>query len=323
MRSSRFSQRSASGGVADPGFEDGEVFAIAPSVLLDAVRAAASSGTIEPAAGYLLTRCGLLKDGDLTDAGRALFKLAWVLRKTDEAQQALGQALRQLTPIQVIEQELRGLGAVPEAGVLDLLRQHKAVGMDVSVDDIRPTLRWLNGVGVLVYSTKLKAVRSLAPAPDAALAGEVQAIAAMVSPKTPYLNVVRLRRILRPLKGIVWWADPHFGARALEELAEELDTSAVTEVRILSGDAENVLTAKSMKDFERFRAEMANKRVAAEWRVDGKSTRDWHDRWVADDRVAWNLPPINTLLKNDYSEISPASERPPLVDWWNRSSPRS
>jgi len=309
--------------VTSASFDDSEVFAVSAASLLGAVRSAASSGSIDGAATYLLTRCGLFKKGELTEAGRALYKLAWVLRKSDEAEQALGQALRQLTPIQVIEQELRGLGPVPEEGVLDLLRQHKAVAADTVVADIRPTLRWCNSVGVLVYSTKLKAVRSLAPAPDAALAGEVQAIAAMVSPKTPYLNLVRLRRILRPLKGIVWWADPHFGARALEELAEELDTTVVSEVRILSGDAENVLSAKSMKDYERFRAEMATKGVAVEWRVDDKTARDWHDRWVADDKTAWNVPPINTLLKNDYSEISPASERPPLDEWWARSAPRS
>ena len=136
----------------------------------------------------------------------------------------------------------------------------------------------------------------------------------MVSPRTPYLNLVRLRRVLRPLKGIVWWADPHFGARALEELAEELDVNAVSEVRILSGDAENVVSAKSLKDFKRFSAEMVNKCIIAEWRVDDKKDRDWHDRWIADDRTVWNVPPINTLLKNDYSEIYPSSERPPLLD---------
>lgn len=48
-----------------------------------------------------------------------------------------------------------------------------------------------------------------------------------------------------------------------------------------------------------------------------------HDRWLADDRVAWNVPPVNTLFKNDYSEIYPASERPPLEIWWNRSTPRA
>lgn len=303
--------------------DDSALFDASAAELLAALRSAAAEGAIEQRAAYLLGRCGLIEGSELTEAGRALFKLAWVMRHNTDAEQALGQALRQLTPIQVIEQELRGLGPIPEAGVVDLLRQHRAIAGDVGVAEIRPMLRWLNGAGVLAYSNKLKTVRSLAPAPDAALAGEVQAIAAMVSPKTPYRNIVRLRRILRPLRGVVWWADPHFGARALEELAEELDATAVFEIRILSGDADSVVSARSLKDFKRFQDEMINRGVTAQWRLDPKATRDWHDRWVADDKVAWNVPPINTLLKNDYSEISPATERPPLDDWWQRAVPRS
>lgn len=309
--------------MSDGQFDDSLMLWIKPAELLESIRALGSGQPIPPEHLYLLTRCGLTKDGELTEAGRALFKLAWILRKDGESNQALGQALRQLTPVQVIEQELRGLGGVPEDGALDLLLQHRAVPTSTTVSELRPLLRWFSGVGILVYSPKFKTVRSLAPALDAALAGEVQAIAAMVSPKTPYLNIVRLRRIVRRMKGVVWWADPHFGARALEELAEELDTSVVSKVCIISGDADNVLSAKSMKDYERFRAEMAIKGVATEWRVDGKATRDWHDRWVADDETAWNVPPINTLLKNDYSEISPAIERPPFEDWWARSTPRA
>lgn len=183
--------------------------------------------------------------------------------------------------------------------------------------------RFSSLLGFCARKPKPKTVRSLAAAPDAALAGEIQAIAAMVSPKTPYLNVVRLRRILRTLKGVVWWADPQFGARALEELAEELDTALITEIRILSGDAENVLSERSMKDYERFCLEMSIKGVIVEWRIDGRATRDWHDRWIADDRAVWNVPPVNILFKNDYSEISPSAERPPLLDWWTRSAVRT
>lgn len=309
--------------MTDVKFDDSLIFTVTPSELMDAVRAASTSAPLDPRAAYLLTRCGLLKRGEPTESGRALFKLAWILRRENDAQQALARTLRQLTPIQVIEQELKGLGPIPEDGVIDLLHQHKAIDDGMSAKDIRPTLRWFSSTRVLAYSTKLKTVRALAPATDAAVAGEIQAIASMISPKTPYLNIVRLRRILRPLKGIVWWADPHFGVRALEELAEELDVSNVSEVRILSGDADNVVSPKSLKDFKRFSEEMANKGVAAEWRIDAKSDRDWHDRWVADDHTVWNVPPINTLFKNDYSEICPSSERPPLSEWWVRGSPRN
>lgn len=302
--------------------EDGLIFEHTPQELLNGVRAATTGESIDEEIAYLLGRMGLLLDTELTDAGRALFKLGWVLRRTDDAIAALGQAARQLTPIQVVEQELHGLGAVPEDGVLDLLVQHRAISAPVDGSNLRTTWRWLNSVKVLVYSTKNKTVRALAPTPDAALAGEVQAIAAMISPKTPYLNVVKLRRVIRQLRGVVWWIDAHFSARAFEELAEELDTSQVSEVRILSGDAENVLTKRSRGDLDRFVAEMAGKGVAVEWRVDPRGARDWHDRWLAADKVVWNVPPVNTLFKSDYSEIYPSTERPPLDEWWSRASPR-
>ncbi len=303
--------------------DDSLIFEYTPKQLLDGVRSATAGDPIHPEVTYLLERIGLLRAGELTEAGRALFKLAWVLRRTDDATAALGQAVRQLTPIQVVEQELIGLGAVPEDGVLDLLIQHRAVGTPVGVESVRATWRWLNSVKILVYSTKNKTVRALAPSPDAALAGEVQAIAAMISPKTPYLNVVKLRRILRQLRGVVWWADPHFGARAFEELAEELDVAQVSDVRILSGDAENVLSERSKRDLKRFAAEMAGKGVAVEWRIDPRDARDWHDRWLAADEVTWNVPPVNTLFKNDYSEIYPSAERPPFEQWWDRSTARN
>lgn len=308
--------------MASPSGDDSAIFKVSPAGLLDQIRLVGAGGDAQEPESRLLVRADLIVGTELTAAGLALFKLAWVLRNTADAERALAQALRVLTPLQVIEQELRGLGPVPEEGVLDLLKQHRAVADDVTIADIRKVMRWLNTNEVLVYSQRMKTVRSLAPAPDAPLAGEIRAIAGMVSPKTPYLNVVRLRRVLRSLEGVVWWADAHFGARALEELAEELDPTRATAVRIVSGDGETVLTPRSLSDFRRFQAEVAGRGLSADWRVDSRETRDWHDRWIADDKGAWNVPPVNTLFKNDYSEIVPVTERPPFEDWWTRGVSR-
>ncbi|MDQ6945978.1 MAG: hypothetical protein M3256_06820 [Actinomycetota bacterium] len=187
-----------------------------------------------------------------TDAGVALFKTAWVLRHEEEARRCLGLAIRSLIPIQVLEQELLQFGAVPEEGALELLRLHRCLPPGFEVDSLRRFFRNFSSTGLLVYSSRFKTVRALEPPPDEARAGEERRLTAMVSPKTPFLNIARLRRIIRTLTGVVWWADRHFGARALEELAEELDSERVHEVRILSGTATSVLTDRSTKDFARF-----------------------------------------------------------------------
>lgn len=298
----------------DPALDDTAVFSTTPDEILEGIRRVATGADVEATVAYLLGRCGLSAPTGLTDAGLALFKTAWVLRHRDEARRSLGLALRALLPMQVLEQELLQFGAVPEDGALELLRLHRCMPPGLQVESLRRFFRGFAPTGLLVYSSKFKTVRAVEPPPDEARAGEARRLAAMVSPKTPFLNIARLRRIIRTLTGVVWWADRHFGARALEELAEELEVEHVSEMRILSGTATNVLTARSMKDFERFREEMAIKGVRAEWRADDDAS-DWHDRWLGDDVGAWNMPPVNNLFKNDYSEMLPTEGRPPFEEW--------
>ncbi|BDV32242.1 hypothetical protein [Microbacterium terricola] len=275
-------------------------------------------------ANAVLEHTGLVKnetDPELTEAGLALYRAAFVARDDEATNRLLGQAIRTLLPIQAIAQELGNSTAIPEQGVVDLLALHRIVDQDFTVENARPTFRWLNTLKVLVYSQKQKTVRYVPDSPEAAKAGEIESLAAMISPRTPYSNVAKLRKVLRTQIGVVIWADQHFGARALEELVDELDPTKVTELRILSGSAPNVASPKSFKDYERFRDEMKVKGITVEWRVDG--TREWHDRWLIDDKTAHNVPPVNSLFANQYSEILPTKERPPAEEWWKRATPRT
>lgn len=265
------------------------------------------------------TNGGLLHD--LSPSGLDLYRAAFVMRSDKDTDRLLGQALRSLLPVQVLAQELGNSPAIPEEGAVALLALHRIVDGDFSADDARATLRWLNDLGVIAYSRKLKTVRFVPDDPGAAKAGEVSNLSAMVSPRTPFSNVARLRRVLRTQSGVVTWADQHFGARAFEELVDELDPTTVTELRIISGGADSVLSKKSYGDYERFRTEMATKGIAVEWRVD--STREWHDRWLVDVTKVFNLPPVNSLFANQYSEILATNERPPVDEWWARSTPRT
>lgn len=298
------------------------LFLVDAEELLLAVRHfAIGADKLTGAAIAVLSDAELVRDGNLTPAGDQLFRTAWVIKDKPAAFKVLGQALRATLPMQVIAQELHNYGGVPEDGVLDLLAYHHVLELDVSASTIRPTFKMLNMLGVVAYSQKLKTVRYIPDDPGAAKAGETPDLAAMISPRTPYSNLARLRRVLRSLNGIVTWADPHFGARAFEELADEIDPSKVTELRVLSGAADNVVTAKSFKDYKRFVEEMGLKGIRVEWRVD--TARDWHDRFLVHGQGAYNMPPVNNLFQGQYSEILPSSARPPVQEWWDRSAPRS
>lgn len=304
--------------------EDGELlFGVEQEGLLTGIkRLGTGDSVLDEKVAHVLALTGLSEEGNrLSASGLELYRAAFVVRDDDATNRLLGQALRALLPLQVLAQELGNSPAITEEGTVSLLALHRVVPPSFTADQARPTLRWLNDLGVIVYSRKLKTVRFVPDDPGAAKAGEVANLSAMVSPRTPFSNVARLRKVLRSQSGVVTWADQHFGARAFEELVDELDPSKVTELRIISGGRDDVLTAKSYRDYERFKQEMDTKGIAVEWRVD--PTREWHDRWLVDGSKVYNVPPVNSLFANQYSEILASDERPPVEDWWTRSTPRT
>lgn len=305
---------------------DAALLEVSADDLFVALKKARRHEDLESSEALLLQRAGLVdEDCDVTPAGRALHKKRWVLGQNDDAKAILGKALRPLLPVQVIEQELRGFPAVSEEGLLELLQVHGAAPMDLTTEGMRPALRTLNELAVLVYSRQKKTVRlGRLPGEEEAAPGEDDRIGVLVSPQTPYSNLVGLRRILRRLEGIVYWVDKHFNGRAFEDLVDELDPDGVNEVRIISGSAENVLSTKSFKDYGRFREEMCNKGIKVEWRVASSEVAGHlHDRWLLDDKSRYNVPPVNNLYKSDFSEILQTQARPPVHEWWGDSAERT
>jgi len=297
------------------------IFAVSVAQLLASVRDY-GHGVANPTVDEIdvLAAGGLAKDGQLTTAGDALYRAAWIIRDNVATKKILGQAARATVPVQLMDQELRNFPAISDEGVLDLLKRHRVVSAGFSIESARRGFRWLNEVDVLRFSTKTKTIRMISDDADAAKAGEVPDLAAMISPRTPFSNLARLRRVLRTLRGAVTWADPHFNVKAFEELVDELDPSTVTSLRIISGKQAD-LSPKTFADYDRFRRELAARGISVEWRVD-ETQRDWHDRFLVHGGGSLNMPPINTLFKGDYSEIYQSTQMPPVQEWWDRSSPR-
>jgi len=136
----------------------------------------------------------------------------------------------------------------------------------------------------------------------------------VVKPEEPYSNVIKLRQLLRESEEYIWWIDPHFSARGLEELIASINPALVREVRILSGPAN--IDKRAKHDFTRFHEELSNKGIDAEWRIlRGFS----HDRFIINKNVCYNVPPINSLLQGQYSEISQTPNKPPFGQWWDKA----
>lgn len=138
-----------------------------------------------------------------------------------------------------------------------------------------------------------------------------------VTHRTPYSNVKRLRRAIRACEGDLFWIAKHFPKKGLEPLSDEVTGESFSSVRILCGP-DNV-THNMRSDFQRFKEEMDNRGVNSALRVitDKGELAKLHDRWILSDGASWNVPPINSLYRNQEAEIHKATEEMSFEEWWN------
>jgi len=137
----------------------------------------------------------------------------------------------------------------------------------------------------------------------------------VVTPGTPFSNLLRLREVLRACKDYIWWLDKHFHPKGLELLVAEVEPGRISEIRILSSRAN--LDDAATRDFKRFCDELKKKGVVAEWRLD--ELHEVHDRFIISRDSCHNVPPVKALFSGAWSEINPAAGRPPFDHWWARA----
>jgi hypothetical protein len=279
---------------------------------------AASLRNADEADRRLLLRLKLADEAeDLTEEGRQFDDAWWIFDDEERARAIFRRAMLRLPVTQALIQGLHGRAAVAVAGCLHVLARH-GLGAPDADTEFRAVLSVLNAAGIVAYSRKAQSFRLSADAAPLDRPNDAPVVR-VIERDRPYANVRHLRELLRGCRDYIWWADPHFSRKGLEPLHEEADRSRVREIRILSGPDQT--GADAVKDFRRFRIEMATLGISAEWGVVPKADRTWHDRYLITRDQSWNVPPVNTVFKGDFSEATLTPTRPPFMDWWAHAKP--
>jgi len=137
-------------------------------------------------------------------------------------------------------------------------------------------------------------------------ADETEPSGYIVDPAKPFTNKRAVRRLIRHARGVIRWYERDMPAKVLEIVADEIAATDATRIRLLSGDLDHGgkrQRARVRKDLEDFREEFGSVGVEIEWR-ELQSGEVPHDRVFLTEAAALNLPPVNTLLKGDTSEIA-------------------
>lgn len=262
-----------------------------------------------------LREIGFVSDDQLSKSGREYYKRKFILKDYGGAQEILTESLKQYKPVQIICQLLWGRDNLSRESVYRLLRFEGCIDENFRLQDLGSFLMSLNQCDILKYSKKLGRIKILY---NPMTSEEEKPSARFLSPETPYSNIRNLWEILRSCNGFIYWIDKHFSRKGLEPLSEEADGTKIKEIKILTG-LTNKINDRLRKDFIRFKAEMSNRNIDVQFRVicDKAVLQDVHDRWIISKTSCYNVPPIDSIYKGQYSEMKPTKNIPPFEQWWD------
>ena len=130
----------------------------------------------------------------------------------------------------------------------------------------------------------------------------------VILPGRGYDNRLGVYRLLRGASTFLYWYERHMERKVLEILSPELQPNV--DVRLLSGRVKVDQLLQLKQDFKAFGKQMrAQRGVSVQWRVLDEAGPP-HGRFIMTDSGAWNVPPLNTILRGDLDEILPSNLRP-------------
>lgn len=246
----------------------------------------------------------------------AFYEAVFVFDEPEAARESHRAALLRQAVVQALIQGLHGRGAVSFDGALHFLARHRLAEIEEPTA-VRALLTILNSAGIVAWSNKRQTLRILLELPETS--EEFELVVRVIERDRPFSNVMHLRLMLRGCEEFIHWAEPHLPRKALESLALEADRSKITEIKLVSGHKH--IDEATIKDWKRFKTEMTNLDIKAEWRTVDLKTLGLHDRYIIGRRQVWNLPPVNSLHKGDYAEAFLTPNRPGFAEWWAAGTP--
>ncbi|WP_339103971.1 hypothetical protein [Haloterrigena salinisoli] len=255
-----------------------------------------------------LERIDFVENGHVSDAGERYLDSKFIF-EDDEHPEILRHEVLNLPEIRDLCQSFYGQRTDREK-VERFLRSKTDVSDSKEAGRI---LNLLNGLNIVSYSKKTGSVQFS----EADQVEEQEQDSYRVTHRTPYSNIKRLRRAIRACEGDLLWVAKHFPKKGFEPLSDEVTGDRFSSVQILCGP-DNV-THKMRSDFERFQDEMGRRDIDSELRVmtNGDHLGKLHDRWILSDGASWNVPPVNSIYRNQEAEFHRVTEDHSFDDWWS------
>lgn len=188
-------------------------------------------------------------------------------------------------------------------------------------DEMHDIERKVASIGVGMYVIEEQELRRVRDA-DVPFQEDRRAIFP-IRPDAEYRNRVNVRKMLFRCYDKIDWLDKHFTFRGLEILHEHLSDRGfvgISAIRILTGATQ--VTNRFTNDYRALMAELNRHNVSVRCRIlSGNDFRATHDRYVISPNIAFNVLPVESLIRGQTGELSETDAPPDFQSLWNRATP--
>ena len=264
---------------------------------------------------HFLNNIGFIEDNNKSSPiGNDYYLEMFVKNQKKIANSILTSVLKEFKPVMIICELLWGMKNITRENIFRLLLSFELINSNSEIDDISGFIMLLNKCMILTYSKKTNNI-SINYNPKTEFPDRFDKV---ITPLTPYSNFRNMWILVRQAKNYIWWFDKHFHRKGLEPLSDELDGAKVSEVKILLSIKSSDDFRKLQRDIINFKQEMKNKSIDVYCKVlvDRNLIRKIHDRWIISENICYNVPPINSIFKGQYSELLKTDNEPPFDEWW-------
>lgn len=253
---------------------------------------------------------------NLTEIGECYFTEKFVKSNEKTAKEILTEQLKKHPAVILVCQVLFGSSNISRQNILTLLLHHGFPVGDYDLGELNSFLVLLSHSKIARYDrNRDNFIVDWHPSTVTEPAPYI-----FVSPETPFTNIKHLRQILGHIKEKGFWIDKHFDKKAFDPISETLDANRLKDFIIFSSEEHCSQSAK--QDYFRLKTELAKKRINIEWRlINDVFLRSFHDRWIFDSQIAYNVPPVNTIFKGQKAEFIKTENRPNITEYMSNSSP--
>ncbi|MCW4023737.1 MAG: hypothetical protein NWF01_01720 [Candidatus Bathyarchaeota archaeon] len=141
-----------------------------------------------------------------------------------------------------------------------------------------------------------------------------------IAPNAPFGNILALKKCFRNCKEYLFWIEKNLPKKVFEVIYNAIkdgDITGVDQIRLLRVFDESV-DERFRNEFERLRGELIDYGINIELRVicNKLTATSVHGRFIYTKDQQYQLPPLNSLLANQWDNIFRDPKIPQFEDYW-------